>query len=79
MENRLPDARLYVSPDPGSTSSGRKRKDYPPMPLSDLPALALSTSGQSPGAGARQTTTTALDALGTADTSDRHAGSFRPH
>ena len=79
MENRLPDVRLYVSPDPGSTSPVRKRKDFPPMPLSDLPALALSTSGQSPGSGARQTTPTVLDPFGTAATSDRHLGSFRPH
>ena len=69
MENRLPDARLYVSPDPGSTSPGSKRKDLSPMPLSDATSPVPPTSGQSPGSGARQTTPTILDPLGTAATS----------
>ena len=49
------------------------------MPLSDPPAPVPPTSGQSPGAGARPPNPAVLDPIGTADTSDRHAGSFRPH
>jgi len=78
METRLPDARLYVSPDPGSTYPARKRKDFSPMPLSDATCPVLPTSGQHPGSGARQPPAV-LDPLGTAATPSRHLGSFRPH